>query len=300
MSEIKIIPIKTSLPFPPNHTNAYFISIDNYSFLFDTTLNLDNEIEKIKNVVTQNGSIDGIILSHGHLDHAGCAKKLSNMFDVPIYISFDEKERVSGDFDKRVKRRIEKVLKILDFFEFDKSSTQQEFEKIKYYQNLTEPIDVFFNVTNLNIAGLKFIQLKGHTAGSIALLFEKEKLLLSGDAFLCDGISPFFDPEIFNNALLEYENTLNYLKNLNLSKIFPGHGNTCDSPNLCIKKHKKYIEETQEKIKTLTKEGVKCSHIYKKIFPQRYNVLIALAEIIAAFESLGFPILQSLRDLLSE
>lgn len=300
MENLKIHHIKTDFNFPPFHINAYLIKINKYSILFDTGIKSNNTIETIKKEIKDFGGIDCIILSHGHLDHAGCAGILSNILNVPIYISFEERERISEDFNSRVKRRIERILKIADFFGLDKKSTEREYEKIRYYENLFYPIDVCFNIDSLNIDGLEIIKIPGHTNGSIGLFIKSERMLLSGDALLKDGISPFFDSETLIDSLKIYENSLNYLNYLNIEKVLPGHGQEFTNPKNIIKTHLNYIETTKSKIKKLLKKNFKIQEIFKTVFPENLNLLIALSIIINVLEELQIPILQNLKDLLSE
>ncbi len=300
MSEINIKTIKTNFSFPPYHINAYFVKSEQGNFLFDTSIKTKTSIEIISNAIKENGGIDGIILSHGHLDHAGCSAIISERFDVPIYISLEEKERISSDFNLRFKRRIEKIIKIADYLGLGKSNTQREYEKIDYYRDLFTPIDVCFNIEKLNIPNFKILRLPGHTNGSIGIYITSEKILLCGDALLEDGISPFFDPDLLENSILTYENSLNMLKNLEITQILPGHGTPIYNPQEIIRNHLKYIHSNRERIKSLLQHKQDLETIYNTVFPKNYNLLIALSEIIGALEELQIPILQNLKDLLLE
>jgi glyoxylase-like metal-dependent hydrolase (beta-lactamase superfamily II) len=300
MSEINIKIIKTNFSFPPYHINAYLIKTKWGNFLFDTSIKTETSIETIINTIKENGGIDGIILSHGHLDHAGCSAIISDKFDVPIYVSLEEKERISSDFNLRMKRRINKIIKIADYLGLDKNNTQKEYEKINYYRNILTPIDFCFNIDRLNIPDFKILRLPGHTNGSIGIYITSKKILLSGDALLEDGISPFFDPDLLENSILTYENSLNMLKNLEITQILPGHGNPIYNAQKTIQKHTNYIHSNRERIKSLLQQNKDITTIYNSVFPKNYNLLIALSEIIGALEELQIPILQNLKDLLSE
>jgi len=300
MSEINIKIIKTDFSFPPYHINAYLINTEQGNFLFDTSIKTKTSIETITNAIKENGGIDGIILSHGHLDHAGCSAIISEKFDIPIYISLEEKERISSDFNLRLKRRINKIIKIADHLGLDKNNTQKEYEKINFYRDLFTPIEFCFNIEKLNMSDFKILKLPGHTNGSIGIYITSKKILLSGDALLEDGISPFFDPDLLENAILAYENSLNSLKNIEIIQILPGHGTPIYNVQEIIQNHLNYIHSNRERIKNLLQQKADLATIHNTVFPKNYNLLIALSEIIGALEELQIPILQNLKDLLSE
>jgi glyoxylase-like metal-dependent hydrolase (beta-lactamase superfamily II) len=292
--------LKIKLPFPPFASNAFLFSTSKNRYLFDTGLKDKNNIQKITRHIKDFGGIDAIILSHGHLDHAGCAAAISKKFDVPVYVSFDEKERVSHDFTKRVDRRIKKILKILDYFGFDKETTQREYDKIGYYKDLMDPIEFYFNVRSLNDPDLEIIELPGHTMGCIGVYLKKTSYLFSGDSLLQEGISPFFDVETMKNSLSVYLDSLDKISGLNPNVVFPGHGEPFMNCAETINIHKAYVTDMTGKITRLIHENKPFIDIYKSLFPPRYNILIALSEIIFALENSRIPILQNLADLLSE
>lgn len=291
--------IRTTFEFPPYHTNSYLLELKEGLFLFDTGIKSNITIEVLKENIEKKGKIDGIILSHGHLDHAGCASILADYYNVPIYISLNEKDRIGNNFNERLNRRLNKLSKIVDFFELDKRNIEKEREKASYYKNLLEPIEFYFNVEKLNLPDIEILNLPGHTSGCIGIYNKESKVLLSGDAFLKDGISPFFDPDLFIDSLAIYLKTLEKIKNLELNVIFPGHGEKITNPQEVLNAHFTYVQKNQQKIKDLIEKNYKISEIYKTIFTENQNLLISLSEIIHCLETLKIPILQNLKDLLS-
>ncbi|MCX7770686.1 MAG: MBL fold metallo-hydrolase [Proteobacteria bacterium] len=300
MQNLKIHNIKTPFDFPPYHTNSYLIETHRGLYLFDTGIKSERTIKILQEKINKLGNLDGIILSHGHLDHAGTASIIADYYNVPIYISLDEKVRIGNNFNDRIERRLERLIKVAHFFGLEKKSIEREKEKANYYKNLLEPIDFCFNVEKLKIEGIEILKLPGHTSGCIGLYIKDSKVLLSGDALLKEGISPFFDPDLLTDSLSIYVQSLEKIKLLEIEKILPGHGEVIDNPKITIESHLKYIQNNMEKIQDLLKKNYKVSDIYKTVFTENQNLLISLSEIIHALEMLKIPILQNLKALLSE
>lgn len=292
--------IKLPLPFSPFSSNAYLVKTKNSNILFDTGANSDECLKILKKEIEDFGGIDAIIISHGHLDHAGCANTISKEFELPVYASLKEKERLSEDIVKRLERRVRKTIKLLHFFGFSEETAQKELEKANFYKNFMQPVEFIFNFNSFKDPEIEIIELPGHTDGSIALFIKKEKGLLTGDALLKDGISSFFDPESMKNSLENYLTSIQNIKELNPILVYPGHGNPFDSVNLVIEEHINYTELISEKIKEVITNNISIKDVISKLFPKSYNALIAISEIVYALEKANIEILQSLKDHLSE
>ncbi len=296
MISVKVL--STSLSFPPFNVNAYHIKTKRHRILFDSTLRDQKNIEIIIDEVKKSGGIDAIILSHGHLDHAGGASAISKEFDVPIYVAFEENERISSGLELRMDRRINKILKVLDFFGFDRVSTEKEREKLSFYKSLMEPIDVFFNINSFKDDEIEIVRLPGHTWGSTGLFFKEGRLLFAGDAVLSEGVSAFFDVERLENTLEEYVNSLEKIENLKPLRIYQGHSGTIDNPEDVLIKHKKYINQTSKKIMDMIKSGYTVKDVKERLFSKNYNILIALSEIVYALEKENIPVLEELKEIM--
>lgn len=298
MNSDMITIIKTDLQFPPFSVNSYLIKTKNNRILFDTTIKVQKNIEKILSEIKKLGGIDLIILSHGHLDHAGSAGIISKEFDAPIYVSFEERERVTSGVGERMDRRINKIMKVLDFFGFDKESSEREKEKLSFYKTMMEPIDIFFNINALKDDDIEIINLPGHTVGSVGVYLKDDGIFFSGDGLLFEGISAFFDVERLANTLEEYLFSLDKIKSLNPKKVFPGHSKGFNNVGEVIEGHKRYAENRTKEITELIDQGKSIKEIKEILYPPNQNIIIILAEIIYALEKKGFPILNELKNIL--
>jgi len=83
-----------------------------------------------------------------------------------------------------------------------------------------------------NGATLRLLATPGHTTDHIIVLFVEEQSVFSGDCILGEGTTVFED-------LFTYMKSLELIKGLNPTKIYPGHGPVIDKP---MEKITEYIE----------------------------------------------------------
>lgn len=114
-----------------------------------------------------------IILTHGHFDHVGSVKQLSEHWDVPVYIHELEMPYITGKED----------------YPLGDSSTD---EGMVAKMSPTFPhsaIDIAFRVTPLpgdriipGMRGWRWIHTPGHTEGHVSMFRERDGLVIAGDA----------------------------------------------------------------------------------------------------------------------
>lgn len=71
------------------------------------------------------------------------------------------------------------------------------------------------------IFGFKILHTPGHTPGSICLLDEKDKILISGDTIFADGVGR---TDLSGGSETDLDKSLERLSSLKIEKILPGHG----------------------------------------------------------------------------
>ena len=89
---------------------------------------------------------------------------------------------------------------------------------------LVQPEIIFSDKMALKLGRLtlRLFHIGGHTAGSICVYVEEDKILLSGDNVVC-GIHPFMGQA----NIRDWIEALRWMKGLEIETIIPGHGNIC-------------------------------------------------------------------------
>jgi glyoxylase-like metal-dependent hydrolase (beta-lactamase superfamily II) len=135
-------------------------------------------------------SAEGILLTHGHPDHASGAARLASLLDAPVY--------ASPNLDRRFIPNDLWVRPIEDGYSFN-----------ALFESLTT------------------IAAPGHSDDHIAFWLEQDRVLFAGDTVLGRGTSLVAPPE--GNMRL-YMQTLERFQALNPRIICPGHGPIVDDP----------------------------------------------------------------------
>ncbi len=115
-----------------------------------------------------------IILTHGHFDHVGSVKKLSEFWNVPVYIHRLEMPYITGEKDYPIP---------------DPTVDQGMVAKMSPTFPHTS-IDIGFRAVALpddgSVPGMpawRWIHTPGHTDGQVSLFRERDRVLIVGDAF---------------------------------------------------------------------------------------------------------------------
>lgn len=160
-----------------------------------------------------------IVNSHGHLDHT-CG---NSQFDESVYIHPKDLELVREHTSKIQRAHaVELAEQTLDYYtNTTYNSLPLDFKRETYENggcgNLTTLEDG--QVFDLGGITLKVVELPGHTAGCIGLLYEEEHILYTGDSI--NACLWLFMPEAL--TLSEYKDTLKKAEQLPFKKMVHAH-----------------------------------------------------------------------------
>lgn len=173
-----------------------------------------------------NKAPQAIILTHGHFDHIGSAKKLAEYWQVPIYIHENEIDYVTGKKeyppgDPTVGGGMISLLSGI-------FPTKPE-----HLEGLVSTLPTDGTVPFLK--DWKYIETFGHTPGHISLFREQDRSLIAGDAISTEkpesSIAVFFPlqhvygpPAYFTQDWMEAEQSVKKLAELDPDIIIAGHG----------------------------------------------------------------------------
>jgi glyoxylase-like metal-dependent hydrolase (beta-lactamase superfamily II) len=93
----RIYKIELPIPFPLKTTNVFFVD-EPPRTLVDTGIKTEACFKALKEGLESIGfglpSIERILITHGHIDHYGQAKRLSSLSGAPIYVHPKEYGRI--------------------------------------------------------------------------------------------------------------------------------------------------------------------------------------------------------------
>lgn len=196
VSDLKLIrvPISTPTLLPHTTTNCYLIGNEQESILVDAGFDLPETKIDLERAIRENSLAipKSIILTHSHPDHAPGVRQL-NGWNPVVYCHPLEK--------------------------------QTTLEAISPWNKLS-----FLNDGDIiEMGGEEIIILHapGHSSGQLNLYIPSRQVLLAGDNIVAEGTSWIGPPD---GDMSDYFQTLLRLKEFDISRIGPGHGDWVVNP----------------------------------------------------------------------
>jgi glyoxylase-like metal-dependent hydrolase (beta-lactamase superfamily II) len=175
-------------------------------------------------------SIKAILLTHGHLDHAGNLAKLKEWTGAPVYGHPAEQVHVDGTYPYEGTARWCGRLEALGRLAF-------RYRTALIDQPIGEGDVLPF------WGGLRVVHLPGHTDGHCGFYSEKHDLLFSGDLFASYFFNTHLSPPIFTSKPLQVPGSLRKVLELDPRWIVPNHYDALDG-----ELHKRRYQELCRKV----------------------------------------------------
>lgn len=161
-------------------------------------------------------SIKAILLTHGHLDHAGNLAWARRWCGAPIHAHRSEQQHIDGTYPYAGVNawcgRLERAGRAL-------------------FRN-GEPVPIDVPVADGDLlpfwGGLRVVHLPGHTLGHCGFYSEKHDLLFSGDLFASYFFNTHLPPPILNSAPALIAESLEKARRLNPRLMVPQHYDVLD------------------------------------------------------------------------
>ena len=178
-------------------SNTYVLIDDNKdSVIIDPGKDYPGLVDYIKK---NELNLKGILITHGHADHMRGVNRILNNFDVPIYIGFDDEDKLTDSYSNCSFFVGEEVI-------INKKAITLSNKEVLHLLN--EDIEV--------------ITVPFHTSGSVCFYLKDSNALFTGDFILPHSVGrsdlPSAKPRELNDSMAK-------IKALPMStKIYAGHG----------------------------------------------------------------------------
>ena len=272
---------RISLPLPgekPGPVNAYLFT-GKHTTLLDTgmLMTVDTLRNALKEIGTGFSDIKQIILTHGHFDHCGAAKRIVREAGGSIVIIGHEEDKSLVEHGLQVSRKqYAAYLRLMGLpymlllsLEFVRHSFSVFAEHTQIDRFLSDGEKIKIGNYHASV-----IAVPGHTRGSICLYLKKENILFAGDHIL-GHITPnafvMLEPDIDlprRSSQAEYYDSLNKIERLSPRIVYPAHGEPVTDLSVVIAKYKKFFIQRQKKILSILNSGESTVYgIARALFP---------------------------------
>ena len=288
----KIHRIELPIPFPVKTINVYLVDEEPIT-LVDTGVKTDTSYQVLKDSLRRLGygieDISRILITHGHLDHYGQAKRISALSGAEVYIHGEEYQSIQS-----IAKFRRQVALVLMQNGTPKDSVDETINYMESAQQLAEPLDDVHLINEGDEICFKNMVLlpihcPGHSPGLICFYLQGKGILISGDHLLKE-ISP--NPIIYpsqkgpgtqNTSLKQYLNSIRKIEDLEVSLVLPGHGEPIRDFKATLGKILHHHEQRLAMVLSILSRGEKTAYdISRALFPntKAFEVFLGVSEVL--------------------
>jgi glyoxylase-like metal-dependent hydrolase (beta-lactamase superfamily II) len=293
-----IYKIELPIPFPLKTMNVYFID-DSPRTLVDAGIKTEVAFETLKKGLKAIGydlnSIERILITHGHIDHYGQAKKLSLLSGAPVHIHPKEYGRIRSFIHS-----LGFIKSILLRNGAPEPLVNAAIHYMESAQIMGDPLDEAFFVEDgdsilFKSMTWKAIHCPGHSPGLICFHWPEKKVLFTGDHLLKEITpNPVLNvhetkPPYHYPSLKEYLASLEKIEELDLSLLLPAHGEEIHDVKGLIEKIFAHHKERMDRILFSLSKGEKTPfEIATDLFPgvPPFEIFLGISEAVGHLEIL--------------
>jgi len=294
----KIYEIELPIPFPLKSMNVYFID-DSPRTLVDAGIKTEASFETLKKGLETIGvglnSIERILITHGHLDHCGQAKRLSSLSGAPIYIHSKEYERLNS-----LDHSLSIMKSILLRNGAPETMVNETINYIECAKIMADSLDEAFFLDDgdsilFKSMSWKTIHCPGHAPGMICFYWPEEKILFTGDHLLKE-ITPNPVLNVNENkppfrypSLKQYLTSLEKIEKFDISLLLPAHGEEIHDAKDLIEKIFAHHKDRMDRVLFSLSKGEKTPfEISMDLFPGMlpFEVFLGISEAVGHLEIL--------------
>jgi glyoxylase-like metal-dependent hydrolase (beta-lactamase superfamily II) len=202
-------------PFTLSGSNAWLVGAP--AWVIDPGPADEGHFERLEFAIRQRGTLEGIVLTHRHLDHAEAAPALAERWGVPVFAGRDAPD--PEGFSEPAAKGLEIERELVD-------------------GDRVGPFEV--------------IETPGHSADHVSYLFEGAAFC--GDTVLGEG-SVFIPPG--GGSLVRYLESLERLRELDLEALCPGHGPVVWDPRAKLTEYIEHRAERERRLVAALDRGVR-------------------------------------------
>jgi glyoxylase-like metal-dependent hydrolase (beta-lactamase superfamily II) len=246
--------------------------------------------------------VERIVITHGHIDHFGLVGMIRREArrDIPCYIHEDDRWRLSGDY-LRGGMWSEEADRFYTDVDMPVMTVGRMKRRSHFFKNLCDPIDDAIPLKDGDVIpgdtfDLVLIHTPGHSTGCSCLYELRSRILFSGDHIL-KHITPNPFHEVNRSRLRDpsykslksYMESLAKVERLEVSSVFPSHGEHIDDLLSIIRGYREHHERRAGQI--LAALRGRPSTIYaliSRVFPDldESESFLAVSEILVHLEIL--------------
>jgi glyoxylase-like metal-dependent hydrolase (beta-lactamase superfamily II) len=294
----KIYKIELPIPISLKSINVYFID-DSPRTLVDAGIKTEASFETLKKELGTIGvglnSIERILITHGHIDHYGQAKRLSSLSGARIYIHSKEYERIHS------------LIHSLGFMKLillrngvPETLVTETVNYIESVQIMADSLDEAFFLDDgdpifFKSMSWKTIHCPGHAPGMICFYWAEKKILFTGDHLLKEVTpNPLLNvneskPPFRYPSLQDYLTSLKKVEKFDISLLLPAHGEEIHDVKGLIQKIFGHHKERMDRVLFSLSKGEKTPfEIAMDLFPgiPPFEVFLGISEAVGHLEIL--------------